>query len=76
MIDDGTATLADIAAAGDDYELLFTAPEGMGAHLREIAHGSGVEITAIGMVEAGRGARLLDGDGNQIALASGGFRHF
>jgi thiamine-monophosphate kinase len=75
-VDQGTATLAGIATAGDDFELLFTAPEGMGAHLREIARASGIEIAAIGSVGEGDGVRLLDEDDTEIALESRGFRHF
>ena len=48
----------------------------MGAHLREIARASGIEIAAIGSVGEGDGVRLLDEDDTEIALGSRGFRHF
>jgi hypothetical protein len=48
-------------SGGDDYELLFTAPEeaagALDAHRPEL----GVPVTRIGRVESGRGAVLRDG---------------
>ena len=56
-----------ILGGGDDYELLFTAPEGFNA-----ADG----VTEIGEVVAGSGVSVLDRDGAEISLGSGGWRHF
>ena len=53
---------------GDDYELLFTAPPGT-----PMAHDPAV--TCIGRVEPGSGVRLLDAQGQAIALTHGGYRH-
>jgi thiamine-monophosphate kinase len=65
-----------LVAGGDDYELLFTSsPDatdtigGLGAQL-------GVPITMIGRIEAGLGARLVDGAGQTIAVEAAGYRHF
>jgi thiamine-monophosphate kinase len=52
---------------GEDYELLFTAPQGSEAE----AIGS-----TIGTVVEGEGTRVLDEAGEQIDLRRAGFRHF
>ncbi|MEI9982647.1 MAG: thiamine-phosphate kinase [Aliidongia sp.] len=59
-----------VLTGGDDYELLFTAPPD--AALPEIP---GVPVTAIGRIEAGSGARVLDRDGGDLPLGRRGFRH-
>ena len=63
-------------AGGDDYELLFSAPEGAAAAIAALARETGVPVTAIGRIEAGSGVRVLDRDGAPLALAQGGYRHF
>jgi thiamine-monophosphate kinase len=63
-------------AGGDDYELLFSAPEGAAAAIAAVARETGVPVTAIGRIEAGSGVRVLDRDGAPLALAQGGYRHF
>ena len=59
-----------ILSGGDDYELLFTAPG-----LRSEWSGD-VPVTEIGEIVAGEGVRVLDRDGDEIALAQRGFQHF
>lgn len=65
-----------VLAGGDDYELCFTAP----AHHQDaiIALGASlnVRLTAIGQISATEGLRLMDADGQLIALDSAGFDHF
>ncbi len=63
-------------AGGDDYELLFSAPEGAAAAIAALARETGVPVTAIGRIEPGSGVRVLDRDGAPLALAQGGYRHF
>jgi thiamine-monophosphate kinase len=60
--------LPTILSGGDDYELLFSAPS-----LRPEWSG---QATEIGEIVAGEGVRVLDRDGNEIALTSRGFQHF
>jgi len=67
---------AQAAVAGDDYELLFTAPPHAEAAIRRAASEAGVAVTAIGAVAAGEGARLLDARGQPIPLERPGYRHF
>ena len=83
---DGVAEVADAAGvdpaelaatAGDDYELLFTAPPGHAADLESAARGEGATIAWVGEVRpaAGRrgGLELRDAGGRTAALA--GYEH-
>jgi thiamine-monophosphate kinase len=63
-------------AAGDDYELLFTAPAEAAAGIAAIARETAVPVTAIGRIERGRGVRVIDRQGAPIAVTDGGYRHF
>ena len=63
-------------AGGDDYELLFTAPAAAHGAVLAAAAGAGVAARCIGRIEAGSGLRLLDAQGQRLALALQGFDHF
>lgn len=66
-----------LLAGGDDYELLFTAPERAQAAVQEASARAGVPVTAVGRIVASAGLRVLDGRGDAIALGSlAGFDHF
>jgi thiamine-monophosphate kinase len=67
---------ARLAAAGDDYELLFTAPPEAGEAIGRLAAELGLAITAIGAIEERAGVRLVDAAGNPIPVATAGYRHF
>ena len=67
---------ARLATAGDDYELLFTAPPKAADQIRQLSQELGLPITAIGRVEKGAGVRLVDGAGKEVSLAETGYRHF
>jgi len=58
-----------ITSGGDDYELLFTAPE----ENRAVAESLG---TAIGTITEGSGITLLDASGCELPVTHSGFRHF
>jgi thiamine-monophosphate kinase len=62
-------------AGGDDYELLFTAPERESARLSEHAGDFGVPVSRIGRVEEGEGAALQEPQG-QRSIADLGHDHF
>lgn len=64
-----------VLSGGDDYELLFTAPDGARDAISAAAADLGLPITAIGRIDAGTGVRLVDADGGEITLPSGGFVH-
>lgn len=63
-------------AGGDDYELLFTAPAAVDAAVRAAGAAAGVGVRRIGQITAEPGLRLLDAQGQPVALALQGFDHF
>ena len=60
----GDKTLQRAVVAGDDYQIAFTAPPGLGG-----------DFTRIGYVKAGTGV-MLTLRGQEIALPKSGYRHF
>ena len=67
---DDALTLA--ASGGEDYELVLVGAE---ATIAGVAGAGGGDVTIIGRIVAGGGVRLLDADGNEIALPSAGWDH-
>lgn len=65
---------ARLAAGGDDYEILLTAPSEARDELGMSAMGTGVTLTRIGRVMAGEGARLIGASG-PVDLARTSFAH-
>ena len=63
------AVIERAVGAGDDYELLFTAPAGAERRL------AGFAVTEIGEIVAGSSVALLR-SGRPVDIASAGFRHF
>jgi thiamine-monophosphate kinase len=60
---------------GDDYELVFAAPAGAEAAVREAAAASGTAVRRIGHFAAGSGVRVIGPDGGPMALVRGGWTH-
>lgn len=50
--------VSELAGLGDDYELLFAAPAGVGSAVRAAAVAAGVAVAPIGRLVAGLGLRL------------------
>jgi thiamine-monophosphate kinase len=67
---------ARLAAAGDDYELLFVAPADAAETIATLSLRLGVPVTRIGRIDAGTGVRLVDAEGHQIPLEVTGYSHF
>ena len=65
-----------LLAGGDDYELVFTAPPGAGAHLGAAAADCAVPVTRIGRIEAAAGLRLVDAAARPVENRFGSFDHF
>jgi thiamine-monophosphate kinase len=63
-------------AGGDDYELCFTAPTSKRDAVLGAALAAGTTVTRIGVIEAGTGVRLLDGDDHPLDLHISSFDHF
>ncbi len=67
---------ANLAAGGDDYELLFTAPPDAADAVRAVGSRLGLPVSPIGRIEAGSGVRLVDSAGRAIPVEAPGYRHF
>jgi thiamine-monophosphate kinase len=63
-------------SAGDDYELLFTAPAKSRAHIRDIMAATGVPVCTIGMITASSGLQLIEKGVAQLIPSRLGFDHF
>jgi thiamine-monophosphate kinase len=61
--------------AGDDYELLFTAPEDAAEAVRGAAARCRLAVTAVGSAMPGRGVHLVDAAGRDLPTATA-FQHF
>ena len=65
-----------VLSGGDDYELVFTAPQARGAEIEAVAVDLGIGLTRVGYVQKGDAKLvLLDARGNAMPVP-GGFDHF
>jgi thiamine-monophosphate kinase len=62
--------------AGDDYELVFTAPSSLRAEVQTAAAECGVPATRIGRVVAGSGVSVRNPDGSPLQPEREGYDHF
>ena len=76
IVEDAPGIRARLAAAGDDYELLFATPADAAETIATLSLRLGVRATRIGRIDVGTGVRLLNADGHQIPLEATGYRHF
>ncbi len=75
LVGDGLDARIAAMTAGDDYELLFTAPPGSTAHILAAADEFGRTVTAVGTVDAGGGLALCH-DGKPVPLPGTlGYQH-
>jgi thiamine-monophosphate kinase len=65
-----------LATAGDDYELLFTAPPEASETILRLVAELRLPLTAIGTIEPGAAVRLVDAEGKLVPVAAAGYRHF
>lgn len=63
------------ATAGDDYELLFTAPAALAAIVAASAAAAKLRLTCIGKVVAGEGLRITGGQGRDLRPVRLGYEH-
>jgi thiamine-monophosphate kinase len=65
-----------VLSGGDDYELVFTAPQAARAAIADVARETGVPLARVGAIRAGEPTlSIADGQGNEIPIARG-FDHF
>ena len=65
-----------VLAAGDDYELAFTAPASARAAVQAASDATATPVTRIGRIEAQTGLRLVDADGAPVQNRWASFDHF
>ena len=70
------ALLDTVLGGGDDYELVFTAPDESKAEIARLAGTLGLAVTAIGTIGAGAGVAIYDVSGKEINYKTTGYRHF
>ena len=64
-------------AGGDDYELLFTAPQQAREHVLAASRAAGVPVSRIGRITDNSGClEVVDGNGDPVHLNHKGFDHF
>lgn len=63
-------------SGGDDYELCFTAPASARAAVQAAGAAAGTAVTRIGRIDAQPGLRVLDAQGQPLAMPHGSFDHF
>jgi thiamine-monophosphate kinase len=63
-------------SGGDDYELVFTAPEHARADIAGLSVSTHTPITRIGKVNGSQQLRLLDSEGQEIRNEFEAFDHF
>lgn len=74
--DDQSAAIADLASCGDDYEILFTAPQARRRSIEMASQVTKTPVARIGSVTRGEGVRLIGESGAPIATPRRGFDHF
>jgi thiamine-monophosphate kinase len=65
-----------VAAHGDDYEILFTAPAASTAAIRDEAKALPFAVTEIGTVSPGNGVTVRDATGATVTFDTAGWDHF
>jgi thiamine-monophosphate kinase len=73
---DALYCLQAVAAGGDDYELLFTAPVDKRELVAQAAQSSATPVTRIGSITTARGLVLRDASGAQVTQSFASFDHF
>jgi thiamine-monophosphate kinase len=63
-------------SGGEDYELLFTSPEGNVGAIEEVSKILEIPVTAIGHITLEPGIMVLGADGKEINIERKGFVHF
>jgi thiamine-monophosphate kinase len=68
--------LRHVLSGGDDYELVFTAPDAQAAAVQAAALASQTPVTCIGQIDAKPGMRLVDSSGRPVLNDFQSFDHF
>jgi thiamine-monophosphate kinase len=68
--------LANVLSGGDDYEIVCTVPPARRWRFEAAARRAGVQVSAIGRIDSGKGIRIVGHDGKPVRLAHPSFSHF
>ena len=68
--------LPRLLSGGDDYEIVFTAPPGAADAIRQAGTETGLTVSRIGTMAAGRGVEVQRTDGTPLEIQDGGYHHF
>ncbi len=68
--------VTSIISGGDDYEMLFCVPPERLESFRDALRAVAVQVSEIGVLEAGSGAVVRDDAGHVIDPGAGGYDHF
>lgn len=63
-------------SGGEDYELLFCVPDGLGGEVEALFARLGLQVSRIGEITAGSGIALVDAEGKEYTTMRRGFDHF
>jgi len=69
----GEDATAFALSGGEDYELLFTAPQEI---MTSVKKALACPVTVIGEIITGKGVKVFDANGKQVALKNTGWDHF
>ncbi len=74
--ENGDAAIGRLATFGDDYEILFTAPQSRRRSVEMASQLTKTTVSRIGSVSKGEGVRLIGSDAKPIGVAASGYDHF
>lgn len=75
LVRTGAFRAEDLVTGGDDYELLFTAPDTARSVIAGLAGRMSIPVTRIGRMTSGGDVDLLDGSGKIMVLDRRGYTH-
>ena len=64
-----------LVTAGDDYEVVFTAPQFDDSNIQDASKKLGLSVTKIGTVQSGEGVNMMF-EGRIMKFAKTGHKHF
>lgn len=64
-----------LITGGDDYVVLFTAPEALRSEVEAAEAGRPLRLSRIGRVEAGEGVEIVDRQGYPVPIENAGYSH-
>jgi len=76
LLDKGLVTFEDLFTGGDDYELALAVPPEKFETFKVEASKRGVDVSAVGVFEAGEGVSVINASGEALEFDQQGWTHF